>query len=433
MPVHRPRPRRGSRVRAVRPCRRRRAPRRRCRSAVRSRNRAPPISSANTPPGPNATSGPKSGSCTMPASSSVPPRIIGCTRTGPPIRSAAARTSSSVSRFKRDAAALGLVHACGCRLEHDRVSQGARCVDRFVGAGDDQLRDDRDPVGRQECARVALPRARGRRTPRAQRRPGSVRRPRRCRRVSGPCPRDGAAIPRGRLRRRAREPPTRDSANVATGEPASRRLSGVPSALTITASTGFSEGSLLQRFADRRRDLVGAGDDGRDEEHDHRVDAGIAEDERQCLRVAVAGRRAEQVDGIRGARFARQHGGERLPGLGRELRHARDRRRRTRRRRGSRARLRSSARRRAGRAGAAGSRAAWRRRRAPRGCARAGRRRCGRALRPRRRSPRARRCASLLRARRRADVPAFRARIGLRRARRAATCANFCGLPKDSR
>ena len=33
------------------------------------------------------------------------------------------------------------------------------------------------------------------------------------------------------------------NANVATGEPASRRLSGVPSALTTTASTGFSDAS----------------------------------------------------------------------------------------------------------------------------------------------------------------------------------------------
>ena len=55
----------------------------------------------------------------------------------------------------------------------------------------------------------------------------------------------------------------------------------MPSALRSAASTGLSVETRLERARDARRDVLGARRRRRDEEHDHRVDAGIGEHERQ--------------------------------------------------------------------------------------------------------------------------------------------------------
>ena len=78
---------------------------------------------------------------------------------------------------------------------------------------------------------------------------------------------------------------------------------GVPSALMTTASTGLSAGQHATA-GDRGGDLLGARDHRRDEEHDQRVDAGSASSGGNAASYVVAGRRAEQVDGVRDARLA---------------------------------------------------------------------------------------------------------------------------------
>ena len=91
-----------------------------------SRNCASPISSAKTPPGPNATSGPNIGSCTTPASSSAPPRTIGWTSTGSPMRSTAARTSSSSARSSATPPVSDLCAPAAGGLDDDREAELAR-------------------------------------------------------------------------------------------------------------------------------------------------------------------------------------------------------------------------------------------------------------------------------------------------------------------
>ena len=76
----------------------------------------------------------------------------------------------------------------------------------------------------------------------------------------------------------------------------------MPSALITTASTGLSDCAALYRARDRGRDLVGARDDRRDEEHDQRVEPRVGEQRRDRLLVGRAGRRAEHVDRVRDAR-----------------------------------------------------------------------------------------------------------------------------------
>ena len=62
--------------------------------------------------------------------------------------------------------------------------------------------------------------------------------------------------------------------------------------------------------ADRGSDIRGLDRGGRDEECDHRVHAGIGEDERQCTFEALRGRRAEHVDRVRKRRLDRKPLGE---------------------------------------------------------------------------------------------------------------------------
>ena len=66
---------------------------------------------------------------------------------------------------------------------------------------------------------------------------------------------------------------------------------------------------------DRIRDVVCRGGDGRHEEDDQRVDLGVGEHERQCLRVRVGGRAAEHVDRVAEARLGREERRELLAGL----------------------------------------------------------------------------------------------------------------------
>ena len=78
----------------------------------------------------------------------------------------------------------------------------------------------------------------------------------------------------------------------------------MPSALITTATTGFVLFARLDGASDRRRDLVGAGDDGGHEDHDQCVDVRVGEDVRNDCLVGRCGRRAEEVDGVAEARFA---------------------------------------------------------------------------------------------------------------------------------
>ena len=398
------------------------------------RNSAPPISSARTPPGPNATSGPKTGSCTMPARSSVPPRTIGCTISGPPIRSAAARISSSVSRFSATPPLSVLCTPAAAVLSDDgtpelrprprcrRRRRRRRCsgtsgtpyAERSVRAS---RRVEPDVVGRGERrlddAAVLL---RGRR-----------------RRASGPCRPAAAAI--RPVPRRARAPGGGFRIRR-TSRPASR--SAQERCRRAVGAHDDSEhrllrSSRLERRADRRRDLVGAGDDRRHEEHDHGVDSRVAQQQRQRLRVGR--RRSRSRAGRRDSRRSPRSAGRlRAPAASRRRAPAaRAPPRRRRRRRGCRARRRSSARRRGGRPAAAGSTAASRRRRAPRGCARETRRRCRKSASTAASEPASAAVCELAARAPAPEVPALSATIGLLRATRPATRANFCGLPNDSR
>ena len=87
------------------------------------RNWAWPISSANTPPGPKATSGPKTGSCTIPASSSAPPRTIGWTMAGEPMRATRLAHLAFVREVEREQSLIGLVHSRLGRLDDDGIAE----------------------------------------------------------------------------------------------------------------------------------------------------------------------------------------------------------------------------------------------------------------------------------------------------------------------
>ena len=304
------------------------------------RNCAPPISSAKTPPGPNATSGPKTGSWTMPASSSVPPRDHRlheqrrrrCARLlrGPRRRSA---------RFERDAAALGLVHAGGGRLEDDGKAERARGCDGLVGVA-------RRPA-RGRAARRTPSAALGSRPARARRRRSSasavVDEPARGGAVDAvergnACRQGGAATPPARRRRRARARPTPDTR---TSRRAIRRRAALP-ACRRRSRRPRAPASRTARA--RRVSRIAAATSsapattGGTKRTITASTPGSREHERQRARVRLARRGAEQVDRVRDARLARQHRGERLPRLRASAPAARARPRRRRRRRGCRGR-----------------------------------------------------------------------------------------------
>ena len=87
---------------------------------------------------------------------------------------------------------------------------------------------------------------------------------------------------------------------------AAKRLAGCRSALSTTASTGFSLGRLSGRAVDRFGDLVGRCGHGRDEENDDGVDLRVREQERQRRRVGLRGGAAEHVDRVVDAGLGRE-------------------------------------------------------------------------------------------------------------------------------
>ena len=240
--------------------------------------------------------------------------------------------------------------------------------------------------------------------------------------------RDAAATRRARPR-----VPRARAARLRVGErcdPGVASVGGMPSASITAASTGFS---ASRRPAHGERHLIGGRRDGRHEEHEHRVDPAVREQDRQRRLVRRGVAEPSMSTGFATLASAGQELAQARDGLRRRASGARAPRRRRRRPRGSRDRPRSSARRRAAPAGAAGSRAALRRRRAPPACRRGSRRPGGRARRPPPRSLRAPPCASRA-AFAPADVrPLFSARIGFGATTRRAMRANFRGFPNDSR
>ena len=118
------------------------------------RNAASPISSARTPPGPNATSGPNSGSCTSPASSSTPPRSIGCTITGQPMRAAAAVTAASSRRSSATPPLSVLCEPAAALLTTTGKPELPRRVGRFLRRACVALRDERDAVRLEQQLRL---------------------------------------------------------------------------------------------------------------------------------------------------------------------------------------------------------------------------------------------------------------------------------------
>ena len=79
--------------------------------------------------------------------------IIGWTITGQPIRSAAARTACVVGEVEGDAAALGLVRACGGRLDDDGVAEVGRCRRCLLGGRGEPLSDQGEAVGGEQAPR----------------------------------------------------------------------------------------------------------------------------------------------------------------------------------------------------------------------------------------------------------------------------------------
>jgi hypothetical protein len=89
----------------------------------------------------------------MPACSSAPLWIIGCTSTAPPIRWAAACTAAS-SRRSSAIPPDSVLWARNGALDHDWEAELRRRADRLVGVGRDALGDERYTVGEQQLARV---------------------------------------------------------------------------------------------------------------------------------------------------------------------------------------------------------------------------------------------------------------------------------------
>ena len=225
----------------------------------------------------------------------------------------------------------------------------------------------------------------------------------------------------------------------AAGAGVVRRAEGTPSAERIAASTGLSVEPARERPRDPRCHVLRARLRRRHEEHDHRVDRRILEDDREHRLVAGGGRRAEHVDGVGEARLGGQQLRQRCIRLGRELGELEARPSRTRPRRGCRGRRHSSGWPPFAPVAAAASRAARPRRSAPRASVRARRLPGGRAPRPPRPSLRAPRCAS-----RRPALPRSRSRSssrgsasfappGPRSARTAADCRTTRGRARSAR
>ena len=187
------------------------------------------------------------GSCTTPARSSAPPRIIGWTMTGPPMRSAASRTACSSPRSSATPPTSVLCAPAAAVLTTTGKPSSRAAATASSGVCGATFRDERQAVREQELAR----RARDRATPRPRSR---AHRARRAPPLRGRCPRAPGRFRTGRRSQSARSaarPSARaaDSGYAKAAMRASGRRSGpgIPAADMTTASTGF--GSVADRAA----------------------------------------------------------------------------------------------------------------------------------------------------------------------------------------
>ena len=112
------------------------------------------MSSAKTPPGPNATRGPKTGSWTRPASSSVPPSIIGCTIDGSADPVCGSSNGVGTRHVEGDAARFRLVCTRLGGLHDHGVAERFGSRHGVLRGGRDTIRDQRNPVRGQQLVRV---------------------------------------------------------------------------------------------------------------------------------------------------------------------------------------------------------------------------------------------------------------------------------------
>ena len=207
----------------------------------------------------------------------------GCTITGPAIQHRRARRCRR--RAGRDAPArLGLVCAGRSRLDDDGIADRGCRSERCGRRCRVPLLDERQTVCAEQ-RRTAAGSSQTSSLAESASRSARLRRRGRCDRAS--VARRGAAKP-GRATRG--EPSARAADSGYAKPPAA-----VPSALITTGSTACPR---LRGACNRRGYVGGRCDDRRHKEADHRVDAGIVDQQRQRRLIRRGGRRAEDVDRV---------------------------------------------------------------------------------------------------------------------------------------